>query len=126
MKEKPPGCCSLQKTPHWREEKHESSCFAKRRVVASNPFRNMLQQQQSHRGALISCFSFEVWQLGSAKSSLSDSCRQVIDLGLMLLCHIWITSLHIEFLLLFLFFFFFLPPKVCFILLFLYQIIFYC
>lgn len=65
------GRYSPQQTPYWREEKHESSCFAKRSVVASNPFRNTCYSSSPVTEILlISCFFFDVWQLGSAEEQL--------------------------------------------------------
>lgn len=107
-----------QQTPCWREEKYEPSCFAKSNLVASNPFRNVCYSRSTvTRIPLISAFPLMSGNWGLQKGSLSDSCRQVIDPGLMLLCDIWSTSLHIEFLRflpLFIFFSFTESPFFCF------------
>lgn len=84
------------------------AAFAKRNLVASNPFRNVCYSYCTvTKILLISAFPLISGNWGLQKGSLSDSRRQVIDLVLMLFCDIWSTSLHFEFLLFFLFFLFF-------------------
>lgn len=84
------------------------AAFAKRNPVASNPFRNVCYSHcTTTKILLISAFPLISGNWGLQKGSLSDSRRQVIGLVLMLLCDIWSTSLHFEFLLFFLFCLFF-------------------
>lgn len=50
MKEKPHEAGILHQTPYWREQKHESNCFAKMSEVSIKSFQKyMLQQQHRHR-----------------------------------------------------------------------------